>query len=540
MNLSIKQKLMIITGGLIMMYGLTFVLVLYLIGYIKDEFQHFKESAYKGEVYTMSINKELNYVSRLTRDIMLGNDFDKNMKKLNESSSKIKADFENLIKITEPKDVAITKDSYEKTMKFVNIGIQTVGKLKESGVSRESLDKVYAEYKIVATPPADEAREAFHKVTKAQEELAKRSEESIYAVMSNSKLILGGIFVVVFLIGFLPLIMLSRYIISKAEGIEKEVKKIAGSKHLNDKVTVGNMDEIGKVATDFNTLIEIVRDTLHSAKLTSVENATVAAQLSSTSHSIGTRVAEQNKLTQLSVEQGAKLKTVLDESSHQAKETIVEIESANTRLKEAEREILSMVGKVQSSVEIEIGLASKLSHLSGETEKVKDVLLVIAEIADQTNLLALNAAIEAARAGEHGRGFAVVADEVRKLAERTQHSLSDIGATINQVVESITNAAAEMEQNTQTSKSLATSSGTVEMKITESIGTMKDATKMVEALVEKSIANTKGTEDILTKIDEISDISTQNLKSVEEIAFAADHLYSMADGLKNKLEVFGT
>lgn len=540
MNLSIKQKLMIITGGLIMMYGLTFVLVLYLIGYIKDEFQHFKESAYKGEVYTMSINKELNYVSRLTRDIMLGNDFDKNMKKLNESSSKIKADFENLIKITEPKDVAITKDSYEKTMKFVNIGIQTVGKLKESGVSRESLDKVYAEYKIVATPPADEAREAFHKVTKAQEELAKRSEESIYAVMSNSKVILGGIFVVVFLIGFLPLIMLSRYIISKAEGIEKEVKKIAGSKHLNDKVTVGNMDEIGKVATDFNTLIEIVRDTLHSAKLTSVENATVAAQLSSTSHSIGTRVAEQNKLTQLSVEQGAKLKTVLDESSHQAKETIVEIESANARLKEAEREILSMVGKVQSSVEIEIGLASKLSHLSGETEKVKDVLLVIAEIADQTNLLALNAAIEAARAGEHGRGFAVVADEVRKLAERTQHSLSDIGATINQVVESITNAAAEMEQNTQTSKSLATSSGTVEMKITESIGTMKDATKMVEALVEKSIANTKGTEDILTKIDEISDISAQNLKSVEEIAFAADHLYSMADGLKNKLEVFGT
>ncbi len=540
MNFSIKQKLMIITGGLIMMYGFTFVLVLYLIGYIKDEFQHYKEFAYKGEVYTMSINKELNYVSRLTRDIMLGNDFEKNMKKLEESSSKIKKDFENLLKITEPKDTPITKESFEKTMKFVDVAIQTVGKLKSTGVSRESLDALYAEYKQVATPPADEAREAFHKVTKAQEEVAKKSEESIYAVMSNSKIILGIIFVIVFLIGFLPLIMLSRYIIFKTEGIEKEVKKIAESKHLDNKVSVGNLDEIGKVATDFNNLIEIVRDTLHSAKLTSGENAAVAAQLSSTSHAIGTRVTEQTKLTELSVEQGAKLKNILDESAIQAKGTIGEIESANTRLKEAGKEILSMVGKVQNSVEVEMELATKLSHLSSETEKVKEVLSVIAEIADQTNLLALNAAIEAARAGEHGRGFAVVADEVRKLAERTQDSLSDISTTINQVVEAITDAAKEMEQNTETAKGLALSSEAVESKISESIGTMQGATTMVEALVEKSIVNTKSTEEILSKIDEISAISAQNSKSVEDIAAAADHLHSMAEGLKNKLEVFGT
>lgn len=334
--------------------------------------------------------------------------------------------------------------------------------------------------------------------------------------------------------------MLSRYIIFKTEGIEKEVKKISNTRQLNERVSVGNLDEIGKVATDFNALIEIVRETLHSAKITSGENAAVAAQLSSTSHSIGNRVIEQTKLTEASVDQGAKLKNILDESASQAKTTIVEIESANAKLKEAGNEILAMVSRVNNSVEVEMELASKLTHLSGETEKVKEVLSVIAEIADQTNLLALNAAIEAARAGEHGRGFAVVADEVRKLAERTQDSLSDISATINQVIESIMEASKEMEQNTKIAQTLAASSQNAEGKISESINTMQGATSMVEALVHKTVENTKSTEQILLRIDEISVIANQNSKSVEEIASAADHLYQMADGLKNKLEVFGT
>lgn len=540
LNMSIKQKLMSITGALILSFSFTFLLVILSIGYIKDEFVTFKEHAYKGEISTLNINKEINYVSRLTRDIMLGNDYEKNLKKLKESNEKIKKEFEFLMQITEPQNKEMVKDSYDKTMKFVNTAYDIMLKLQTTGTSKEALEATYAEYKQKATPPAEEAREAFNKVTTAQEKLAEISEASIYSVMDESKTMMAVVFVVVFITGFLPLILLSRYIIKKTEDIEKSVRETAASKNLKNKVEIGNMDEIGKVATDFNYLIETFRETVNGAKITSSENASVAAELSSTSHSIGSRVEEQNRLTIASAEQGAELKNILDESVNQAKRTVDEMESSNDRLKEAGKEIIEMVLKVKKSVEVEMGLAAKLSALGSETEKVKDILLVIGEIADQTNLLALNAAIEAARAGEHGRGFAVVADEVRKLAERTQDTLSEIGVTINQVVDSIIQVSKEMEQNTDTVKGLAESSENAEHKIRDSIVSMHNTSDVVDALVKTSIQNTKSTEEILKKMDEIRDISSANAKSVEEIASAADHLHSMAEGLKNKLDIFTT
>lgn len=540
LNMSIKQKLMTITGALIVTFSFTFLLVFLSIGYIKDEFIHFKESAYKGEMSTLNINKEINYVSRLTRDIMLGNEYEKNIKKLKESNEKIKKEFEFLMKITEPKNKEIVKDSYEKTMKFVDTAYTIMSKLETTGTSKEALEAIYAEYKKTATPPAEEAREAFLKVTKTQEELAMKSEESIYSVMDKSKTMMAIVFVIVFITGFLPLILLSRYIITKTEDIEKSVRETAASKNLKNQVEIKNMDEIGKVATDFNYLIETFRETVNSAKITSGENASVAAELSSTSHAIGGRVEEQNRLTIASAEQGAQLKNILDESSKQAQQTVVDMQASNDRLMEAGKEIIDMVLKVKKSVEVEMGLATKLSALGSETEKVKDILLVIGEIADQTNLLALNAAIEAARAGEHGRGFAVVADEVRKLAEKTQDTLSEIGTTINQVVDSIVHVSKEMEQNTDAVKQLAESSEQAEHKIRDSIVSMRDTAGVVDTLVHNSIQNTKSTEEILKRMDEIRDISSANAKSVEEIAAAADHLHAMAEGLKNKLDIFVT
>ncbi|PIE73750.1 MAG: protease, partial [Deltaproteobacteria bacterium] len=262
-------------------------------------------------------------------------------------------------------------------------------------------------------------------------------------------LVVSGILFLLFLLGVL-LGLMKFMVLNPINALKKNVDNIAhGDGDLTVRLAVKAKDEIGQTSALVNTFIEKIQTLISNAKKTSSENASVANELSANSQAVGKRVEEETILVEKTTKDGAKVLEDISAGVQKATESAKELGVADENLEIIKNKMTDLVRLLDAQSAQAQELSSKLTETSKNTEEVKDVLNVINDIADQTNLLALNAAIEAARAGEHGRGFAVVADEVRKLAERTQKSLTEINTTINVVVQSVGDVSADIDKNSK-------------------------------------------------------------------------------------------
>ena len=332
-----------------------------------------------------------------------------------------------------------------------------------------------------------------------------------------------------------------KFIASPLNNLIDRTKELSsGDGDLTKKLDIVGKDEIAQASEQVNNFIEKVRILIGDAKNLSNENSSIAHELSTTSLEVGKLIEESTGVVNSTTTQVDAIKNQMGSSIDEAKTSKDDLLGANVFLKEANEAILELTESIKLSASTEIELAHKIQQLSSDTEQVKDVLLVIGDIADQTNLLALNAAIEAARAGEHGRGFAVVADEVRKLAERTQKSLTEINATINVIVQAIVDSSDQMSSNSKKVEELSLTAVNVEDKINELSTVMNNATQMADTTVGSFIQTGDEIENIIQSVDQINVLSAQNTRSVEEIASAAEHMNKMTETLNDKLSEFRT
>lgn len=387
----------------------------------------------------------------------------------------------------------------------------------------------------------DQVNETLEGIYKSvQQELKESSNESHETASKSVAAILGlTLFVAIFIIvGALILLRSVLGSVSKLQVIASDLAK--GNGDLTKRINIKDEDEIGEVSRNFDSFLDVLQKLISMGKNSSSENVAVSQELSTTALEIGKRVEDEVATVQKAVINTNRINAIAKESYEATQEVGRDIEMANNTLESAKKIVLNLTSTIVDNSAKELDLAEKLNTLSKDTEQVKSVLSVIVDIADQTNLLALNAAIEAARAGEHGRGFAVVADEVRSLAERTQKALTEINATINVVVQAINQSSDEMNKNAESFKQMTQSAENVSTSIVEASRVMSKAVTATEHSMKSSQSINDNVSIVVSEMKNIDDISTKNARSVEEIASASEHLYKLTEELNNGLSKFRT
>lgn len=358
------------------------------------------------------------------------------------------------------------------------------------------------------------------------------------SAMINQALLIG--FIVMAAFGVMVFIVFV-YILRPIDSLKKKAIELASSKgDLTRSIPIKSKDEIGSTAHEINLFIKKVKDIVHEAKNISVENSSISQELYSTACTVEERIKDNSASVNQTTDISNQMQTNLIESLENANQSRKTIKEAHFQLENSMQDIIGMTQKISQNSQKEAHLAQKIEDLSQQAGQIKEVLTIIGDIADQTNLLALNAAIEAARAGEHGRGFAVVADEVRKLAEKTTKSLADTNATIGLIVQAIAQISSDMKMVSESTNELTDVASSAKDKMNTTTQMMDVADQKGQELANDFEQTTKDLTEIVNRINEIKLMSTANAQSVEEITTASTTLSSITQKLSNTLASFKT
>ncbi|MDB5904724.1 MAG: histidine kinase, region: chemotaxis sensory transducer [Betaproteobacteria bacterium] len=392
-----------------------------------------------------------------------------------------------------------------------------------------------------------EARELVGRVRDqfiALQDMQRKNGHTLYVAAEQRSMVLTYAIIGLFAAAALILGVFSwltvRAIRRPVESMRAALVAAQQSSDLTQRVTVTGRDEVSEMGRAFNALMESLQHTLNQVSADALEVSSAATQMATAS----TQMTETSRVQSESAASTAAAVEEVTVSINQVADNTRETRTVSEQAAE-----LSMQGEksARAAAEQMTGTAQSVGHsmqliekLSQRSNEISGIVKVIRDIAEQTNLLALNAAIEAARAGEQGRGFAVVADEVRKLAERTSSSTSEISGMIDAIQSEVGRAVENLKTNNEQvaqGKSLAEEVAATLKRINEGARvTMERINDISSAAAEQGTASN----DIARNVEKIAQMTEETSAAISQASTTAQQLEALASKLHSEVAQFKT
>ena len=379
---------------------------------------------------------------------------------------------------------------------------------------------------------------AFDDLVKLNTENVKTAATSAESAFSRTLTItISAAVIGVAIIGVLGF-LLGRSITKPLGSMQRAIIRTATELDFTDSIKVRSNDEIGRTLQAYNELLAKLRSSFGEIQAASARMASITAEVDTTSKEIA-----ENSLAQSDASSGMaaaieELTVSISMVATQAQDASHHTQASRDKADQGAEVILSTVSGIQTISESVREASSRIDALRNDSESISSVANIIKEIADQTNLLALNAAIEAARAGEQGRGFAVVADEVRKLAERTSKSTQEISSLLRQMqdsakraVDTMAAAVREVDAGVENAQRAGESINEIKEGSNTVVGAVEEIS---EAVREQSAASTS----ISQRIEQIAQMTERNTAAAESTSKAVHRMSDMSREIAQALTAY--
>jgi len=361
-------------------------------------------------------------------------------------------------------------------------------------------------------------------------EISDKLDKNLYIVIIVSLLIL--------VISSSLLLSVSRYIVRRIQRIGNHLSDITNDLALNRPIVVCNNDEIGQISGNINVLITTLQQAMIKAKMTMASNSEINKSMQASSSQITKIAQEQDKIVDIVKVLTTKINKELQESRDISETSATYMKEDYAMLDLMIETLDKIVESINRVSQDEQHISAQMHDLAEQTAQIRSILEIIKDIADQTNLLALNAAIEAARAGEHGRGFAVVADEVRKLAERTQKSLSEIDATISIVVQSVSSASENIKENSHKVVELNEDAIKISSMANETKEKTSKSLNITNIAYQKALTITREIDELTNGVEKATGLAHENKKIADNLIDVSQELNLSTAELEREINIF--